>query len=459
MIRSLYSKLVLITIVIMIFSGLFAFLAINTYYHQVLKNQNDEKNMVIAEHMASFIEQHDGLSVDEYFQMQANVGYKLFLVDQSGKEAFYGEAFRENNLSRTAIEDVLNGKPYHGMADLPSETFVTGFFSNELKNTVGVPFTHDGEQYALFLRPDIKLLFSEVHYLTAGLLIVMGVLSLLAMLIVAKKLIDPITELTIATEKVGEETFTGQLPVNRGDEIGQLAKSFEGMIEKLSENEQIRKTFISDVSHDLQSPLLNIKGYANLLAGENLQEAHRLHYAQVIQDETERLSTLSQQLLLLTSLDQLSSPLKKKQVRVDTQLKEAIRKVHWQLAEKDLGLSMQLEEATVEADPGFLEKVWDNLLSNALKYTTEGMIEVRVMNDPDKVVIAIEDTGEGIGEADLPRLFDRFYRADTSRTRFVSGTGLGLSIVQEVIELHGGSIHITSKRGQGTSCMVTIPKL
>src|SRR5699024_10939957 len=459
MIRSLYSKLLLITIVIMMFSGLLAFLAINTYYHQVLKVQNDEKNMLIAKNMASFIEQYDEISIDEYFKSQANVGYKLFVVDEHGHEAFYGETFRENNLSIDAIHDVLNGKAYHGMANLPNETFVTGFFSNELKNTVGVPFVHNGEQYALFLRPDIKMLFSEMHYILAGLLLVMGILSLLAMLIVAKKLIDPITKLTVATEKIGEEVFTGQLPVNRSDEIGQLAKSFERMIEKLSENDRIRKEFISDVSHDFQSPLLNIKGYADLLLQDDLEEENRIQYAEVIHAETNRLASLSQQLLLLISLDQLSSPLTKKAVSVDEQLKEAIRKYHWQLVEKDIGLSMQLEEATVKADPGYLEKIWDNLLSNALKYTSEGMIEVDVVNRQQEVVITIEDTGEGIREEDLPRLYDRFYRADTSRTRAVSGTGLGLSIVQEVVHLHEGTIQITSTVGKGTTCIVTLPKL
>lgn len=459
MIRSLYSKLLLITIVIMAFSGLFAFLAINTYYHQMLKGQNDEKNLLIAQSMASFIEQNDELSIEEYFESQANVGYKLYVVDGHGKDTFYGEAFRKNNLSEKAIEDVLHGKNYHGMANLPSETFVTGFFSNELQNTVGVPFIHQGEQYALFLRPDIKLLFSEVHYISAGLLLVMGVISLLAMLIVAKKLIDPITKLTVATEKIGEETFTGQLPVNRGDEIGQLAKSFERMVQKLSENDRIRKEFIGDVSHDFQSPLLNIKGYADLLLQDDLQERERIQYAEVIQSETNRLSTLSQQLLLLTSLDQLSSPLKKRPVRIDEQLKEVVRKYHWQIVEKDLGLSMELEEAIVEADPGFIEKVWDNLLSNALKYTAEGMIDLRVESTTEAVVVVIEDTGEGISEKDLPRLFDRFYRADTSRTKAVSGTGLGLAIVQEVVHLHGGTIQVTSTPQKGTICMVTLPKL
>ncbi|MBO1913028.1 HAMP domain-containing protein, partial [Microvirga sp. 3-52] len=140
----------------------------------------------------------------------------------------------------------------------------------------------------------------------------------------AKKLIDPITALTAATKKIGDERFTNVLDINRKDEIGQLVKSLQEMTEKLSENDRIRKEFISDVSHDFQSPLLNIKGYSELLLDESLSIEKRQSYASVIQSETERLSSLTQQLLLLTSLDQLSSPLAIKNFRLDKQLKETI---------------------------------------------------------------------------------------------------------------------------------------
>ena len=149
--------------------------------------------------------------------------------------------FGFENLLEKSIDGVLDGNAYHGMRDLPSETFVTGFFSDELANTVGVPFTHKGSQYALFLRPNIKMLFTEVHYILGGMVLIIAVISLLSMLVVAKKLIDPITELTAATKKVGDERFTDVLDINRRDEIGQLAKSFQEMTEKLSENDRIRE--------------------------------------------------------------------------------------------------------------------------------------------------------------------------------------------------------------------------
>lgn len=458
--RSLYGKFLSFTMGIMLTSAVVAFLVVNTYYHQQLKGQNDAKNMNIALTMAEYIETEEPADLAGYFSTQATAGYKLFVVNDSRQSTLYGAPFRLENLRTASVDKVLNGQLYHGMRDLKTETFMTGFFSDELANTVGVPFTYNGETYALFMRPDIKLLFTEVHYLLGGMVVVMAIVSLLSMLIVAKKLIEPITKLTAAAKKVGEEKFTGSLDITRRDEIGQLAQSFQRMTEKLSENDRMRKEFISDVSHDFQSPLLNIKGYANLLMDSELPEQDRQNYAKVIQSETERLSSLTKQLLLLTSLDQLESPLKPIKFRLDEQVKEVIRKQRWLLEEKEMSLVMELDEVVITGDPAFLEKVWENLLSNALKYTeTGGEIDIRLTDGADKVKITIQDNGAGIAAHHLNRLFDRFYRVDHSRTQEIEGTGLGLSIVHQVVKLHEGSIEIDSEEEVGTTFTVTLPKL
>jgi signal transduction histidine kinase len=214
------------------------------------------------------------------------------------------------------------------------------------------------------------------------------------------------------------------------------------------------------VSHDFQSPLLNIKGYAELLLDSELPKVERENYAKVIQSETERLALLTKQLLLLTSLEQLSSPLEKKTFRLDEQLKETIRKYRWLLEEKEMSLSMDIDEVDFTGDPAFLEKVWENLLSNALKYTrTSGAIEIELTEHQEYVRFSIRDNGIGIEEGTIDRIFDRFYRVDDSRTRQTGGTGLGLSIVQQVVKLHNGIIQVASKKDFGTTFTVTLPKL
>ncbi|WP_432363023.1 sensor histidine kinase [Sporosarcina sp. UB5] len=458
--RSLYGKFLSFTTGIMLTSVVVAFLIVNTYYHHQLKGQNDAKNMNIARTIAEYIETEEPADLAHYFSMQAASGYKLFVVNEDREAIMYGTPFRVENLRIASVDQVLDGERYHGMRDLKTETFMTGFFSDQLANTVGVPFTYNGQSYALFMRPDIKFLFTEVHFLLGGMVVVMAVVSLLSMLIVAKKLIEPITKLTVAAKKVGDEKFTGSLHINRRDEIGQLAQSFQQMTEKLSENDRVRKEFISDVSHDFQSPLLNIKGYANLLMNSELPEQERQSYAKVIQSETERLSSLTKQLLLLTSLDQLVSPLKQTKFSLDEQIKEIIRKQRWLLEEKQMSLVMELDEVEMIGNAAFLEKVWENLLSNALKYTEMGgEIDIRLTDRTDEVKIIFRDTGAGIAEEHLSRLFDRFYRVDHSRTRETEGTGLGLSIVHQVVKLHGGNVEIDSEEGIGTTFTVTLPKL
>ncbi len=458
--RSLYGKFIIFTIVIMMGSAILAFLTVNTYYHRQLKGQNDEKNTQIAKSIATYISSSKMNDLENYLETQADAGYKLYVISDEHEVMSYGVPYRVENLPQDAVYDVLAGKTYHGMKNLPSETFVTGFFSDELANTVGVPFEYKGKTYALFLRPDIKLLFTEVHYILGGMVLVMAIASLLSMLIVAKKLIEPITELTAATKMVGNEQFNGTLDIHRKDEIGQLAHSFQRMTERLDENDRIRKEFISDVSHDFQSPLLNISGYAGLLLDKDLIEDDRMTYAKVIQSETERLSLLTKQLLLLTSLDQLLSPLQVKTFRLDEQLKEIIRKYRWVLVERELSLSMEIDEVSLKGDPALLEKVWENLLTNAMKYTeVGGSVDVELTSEHSQVVVRFSDNGMGIDKQAMTRIFDRFYRADNSRTKEIGGTGLGLSIVQQVVTLHDGTVDVRANEDKGTIFTVTLPNV
>lgn len=457
--RSLYGKFLLLTIGIMLLSAVIAFLIVNTYYHQQMRAQNDEKNMKIAENIAGFITSQDEIILEDYLTTQANVGYKLILFDDEQNANFYGEKFRLDNLSEKAVIDVLNGKQYHGMRDLPKETFVTGFFSDESANTVGTPISYQGKPYALFLRPDIKMLFSEVHYLLAGLFVGMAVISLIAMLFVARKLIQPISELTEATKRIGAEQFSVSLPINRGDEIGELAISFQKMAEQLRESDEMRKQFINDVSHDFQTPLQNIKGYAALLYDKRTTEADRLKYTKIIQSETDRLSGLTKQLLLLTSLDSLTEKLVIESVQLDVQIKEVLQRYRWLMEEKNISLTAHIDPVSVSGNKAYLEKVWENLLSNSLKYTPSGgIIDITVMESKDWVIVSVQDSGIGIKEENIPYLFDRFYRVDDARHQEVEGTGLGLAIVKQVVDLHEGKIEVESKWNEGTVFKISLLK-
>ena len=278
------------------------------------------------------------------------------------------------------------------------------------------------------------------------------------MLLFAKLLIKPITELTEATKRIANERFDTPLKIESKDEIGQLATSFNTMMGQLQENDQIRKEFISNVSHDFQSPLLNIQGYAGLLVSENITDEERRDYVSIIQSETHRLSTLTKQLLLLTSLDQSSRKMERKIYALDEQMKRTIQKYRWWLEEEGINLSMTLEPTLINADAGLLENVWENLLTNAIKYNKEnGDIQVVLTSTDQEVTVQIQDTGIGMSDTTKEQSFQRFFRADDSRTK--DGTGLGLAIVEQIVKIHGGNIQVETQLGIGTVFTIILPKL
>lgn len=456
--RSLYSKFAISTIIIMLVSGIISFLLSNAYYQNTLKMQNDKKVVNIALEIADFINSHDEMDLNDYFIHLGAVGYQINILNEHGNNQLYGADFRVHNLSEEAVNKVLLGNIYHGIADFPHKTFVTGFFANELSNTVGVPFTSKGKTYAMFIRPDIKLLFSEMHILFGWIVVGIIVISIIFVLVSTKYLVQPISRLTKATTLIADGDFNIKLKTKRKDELGELTTSFNTMTRKLEAINDMRKEFISNISHDIQSPLSNIKGYLRLLKSGSLTAQDRQHI-EVMDIEVNRLSNLTKQLLLLSSIDSKKEMMEKKRFNISDQIKNIVRQYQWSLSEKGIMMSYSLPEMYIEGDPSLLHSVWDNLLSNAIKYNvSNGEIDISIEESDSDLLIKFEDTGIGMDEGVLDRVYDRFYRADSSRTRSIEGTGLGLAIVESVVAMHKGKVEVQSKKGEGTQFTVRLPK-
>lgn len=201
---------------------------------------------------------------------------------------------------------------YHGIRDYYGSSYFMNHFANDIKNTIGVSFQLDDESYAFFIRQENATLFSEMHLLIVSFIIITAVVILLTMILLARQMVRPLKQLQQATKQIALENYDIQLTIDRNDELGQLATQFQKMANRLAENDQIKKDFINNVSHDFQSPLLNIQGYANVLKDAENTEEERVQYLEIIEQETKRLSALTKQLLLLSSLDQKNLPVQKR---------------------------------------------------------------------------------------------------------------------------------------------------
>lgn len=457
--RTLYRQYILATLLILAISMLVGFLFTNVVYMLFTRDAVTSKNLEVAEQIVQTLEEihisHD--SVQAFLEASGDMGYQIYLTNRSGAEYYYGEPFAHRQMPEHSIQKVLQGTPYMGREEMWAQFWMMGHFANDIRNTVGLPLRIGDEEHALFLKTNNKVMLSEFHMILAGFVASIVLVSLLGVIIMTRRVIDPISELSAATKAIINGDYTYTLAIHRKDELGQLAEHFMLMQQQLKHNDAARKSFISNVSHDFQSPLMNIQGYADLLLSPKIEEDERLQYAGIVRDEARRLSNLTKQMLLITSLDQTGYPVKKSHYRLDLQIKDMLKKYQWKLQERDLTITYRLDEAVVFSDRELLAIVWDNLITNAIKYNRPGgQIIVSCSAEQDQFVLTFADTGIGLTEEAAERVFERFYRVD--KTRKKDGTGLGLSIVKDILTLLGGKITLDSKPGHGATFKVVLPQ-
>ncbi|SHN35101.1 sensor histidine kinase [Gracilibacillus kekensis] len=456
--KTLYRQFIQTSLLFLVLSIVLGIVLTNVYYLSFTKQETTAQNLERAQEVALTLEQMHGdtSALEPFLTSVANLGYQIALLDSNEQIKSFGKPFEDLTITDQARKVIEDHKIYTGETTGLS-FFMTSHFSNRLSNTVGVPLEIDNQAYALYLRPDMNLLSSDIHTLLLAFLLSLAVVNLAGMLWMARQLTRPISLLQQAAKEVANDNYSHTLAISRPDEIGDLVHSFNEMIDRLRQNDVSRKTFITNVSHDLQSPLMNIKGYAELLSADSAEGSDQRQYANVIEREATRLSGLAKQLLLLSTLDQPVYQLNANFYRLDEQIKENVQHYRWRLDEKELDVRLKLVKGNVFADQELMNYVWDNLLSNAIKYSPQdSSIRIQISKEKDGCSIMVKDNGIGIMKTDLPHITERFYRADQSRNE--EGTGLGLAIVKEIIHLHKGKIQFISRDGEGTQVVVYLPQ-
>jgi signal transduction histidine kinase len=247
-------------------------------------------------------------------------------------------------------------------------------------------------------------------------------------------------------------------PKNYGP-FSEVVDGVNKMASELGLMERLRQEFISNVSHEIQSPLTSISGFAELLKNELLTSEQKNHYLEIIETESRRLSSLSDNLLKLSSLESGKDSFSFIEFRLDKQIENIALTLEPQWGKKNQKVEAELDKLSLRGNPDLLSQVWINLLHNAVKFTPPGgRILIALRREGGELCCGISDTGPGISPEDQPRVFERFYKADKARDRSLGGNGLGLSIVKKIVELHGGRVDLASVRGEGTTFLVYLPE-
>lgn len=272
----------------------------------------------------------------------------------------------------------------------------------------------------------------------------------------AREITAPVVRLSEAANRIAGGDFDVKLPeTKRRDEIGQPERSFQVMAKELLSTGYLQKDFITNVSHEYKTPLAVIAGYVKLMCEDGLSHDERTMYGDFILDETNRLSEMTSNILLLSKLENQSIQPVFTNIALDEQLRQAILLYYPKFQEKNISLEIDVPSLSVYGSEELLPHVWTNLLENAAKFTGEGgVVSIQAAEEGGMVRVSISDNGIGMDEETVEHIFDQFYQGDTSRQG--AGSGLGLSLVRRITDLHSGNLVVASKTKIGTVFTVSL---
>lgn len=304
---------------------------------------------------------------------------------------------------------------------------------------------------------DIHQMFlTSIHYyLIWASLAALGVAFLLSFLL-TRHVLRPLSQMSNITKDIAAGDFHARVDVVTRDEVGQLGLAFNRMADSLESVEQLRKNMVADVAHELRTPLTNLRGYLEALNDKVIEPSPKT--LKMLQEENLRLVHLVESLQQLARADAAKAYLKREKLDPAKELRQILGLYSDGFSEKKISVTTHFQDGiTVPADRDKLLQALRNLLENSLKYTPEkGFVEITAAAYKKEVKILFSNSGPEIDKADLPFIFERFFRAERSRSRDAGGAGIGLSITKELIEAHGGRVGAESSAGT-TSIWITIP--
>ena len=383
----------------------------------------------------------------------------VFLVNLEGNTIICSEGencnHRTYSIDENIMEKAIEGE-YNGSGTL-NGIYETSHY------IVGIPIKYNNETLAVLFASTEA---TEVWFFIMDLMdiiffcaLIATAVSSVAIYFVTNKMTKPLREMAAAAKSFSTGDFTVRVPVDGEDEISQLAKSFNHMADSMADLESVRRSFIANVSHELKTPMMTIGGFIDgILDGTVPAEKHK-QYLEVVSEEVKRLSRLVKSMLSIARIEAGDMKLNPTNFDINELVCRTVFAFEQKIEEKNLEiLGLESDEVFVNADNDLIHQVVYNLIDNAVKFVNEGGCISFGYQVKDKMVyISVKNTGSGIAQHELPRLFDRFYKTDKSRSLDKSGVGLGLYIVQTIVNQHKGDLLVKSVEKEYTEFTFSVP--
>lgn len=465
--RTFFDKVILaiVALVILVFFVLASYMTYATQKALVTEKQNslvNQANLMVKQTIAPYVK--GNVSV-EYLQKRFNevedtLQTRVWYFDRKGKllTASNPEQYEKLPENLMDLGVVLDIKDSFNLMGNFNNMFDTSMIS------IGFPiYVEEIERGYLVLHTSI----TEISDLQSDMLSIMYMPFLVMILIVGIVLaylsgtvIRPIAKINKTAREYAKGNFDAKTGVKRDDELGELSDSLEYMASELSKLDEYRRNFIANISHDFRSPLTSIKGYLEAMIDGTIPVEKYDRYLNIVLNESKRLTKLTTGLLELNNFDTCGPILKKTTFDIVDVIRSTRNTVEGQCEQKkiDLRLECPAENTTVYADKMKIGQVINNLVDNAIKFSPDNStITVKVYEKNEKIFVSVKDEGPGIEKDKQNKVFDRFYKTDSSRGKDKQGTGLGLSITKEIIKAHGEHIDLISTEGVGSEFVFSLP--
>ncbi len=426
---TLQFKLTLTFFLVMLVSSSISISVLVLIYSPIMKS-NAEQQLIELSLSMDQLEERGDFTAEEIVAIVNNSAHSLSLVDKNDPQV-------HNHLA----EILEKGYYVSSEGAIPNATIISKVYD---KYVIIDSFSSDSVYWVI----NLVIIIAFLACIVIGTIITA---------IVTRSMLQPINELSNAASEIARGNFKVRIREPSAPEYMDLTKSFNRMAEELSGIETMRGDFISNVSHEFKTPLASIQGFAKLLQSDNISEQERKEYIQVIIDETSRLSKLSSNILRLTKLENQKTVGKKTKFSLDEQVRKILLVLEPEWSKKNIDLDIELEDIMYIGNEDLMGQIWQNVISNAIKFTPEnGQISVKLFRDETGISAEIWDSGPSIDPEISAKIFDKFYQGD--RSRATEGNGLGLALVKRILELSEGSIAVENDEKRGGVCFkISLP--